>query len=417
MTRNKEDWIDAAEQYVCPNRVDVFRQLGTVPVMGRREGHYFWDMDGRKLFDVHINGGVYNLGHRNPELVEELKRGLDELDMGNHHFVSPARTQLAEALIQSIPGDMGYAVFSPSGSEAVEVCIRTARHATGRRKIISFDGAYHGHGGLALRAGYGDQAAFFLSDRPGDEFIRVPFNDIPALEAALARGDVAAVLCEMIPATQGFPMPDADYYPRVKALCERHGSLFIADEVQTGLGRTGRMWACETFGVVPDLLVTGKGLTGGLYPIAAAVMSRAVGGWLREDGWGYSSTAGGSELGCRVGLKVLEIIGREGVLDQVGEMSKVLGRGLKGIQSRHAALTQVRQCGLVHGLVFNHSQGGAIMAACGFNTGLWAFPAGFDRSVLQFKPGLLIDSGECANLLGLLEDAICQYEELLEGAS
>ncbi|MCG8530136.1 MAG: hypothetical protein MI749_05670, partial [Desulfovibrionales bacterium] len=98
----KDDWIELAARHLCPHRVETFKQLGTVPVMGRRQGHYFWDMDGRKLFDAHINGGTYNLGHRNPELVAVLKEGLDELDMGNHHFVSPARTQLAKALIRSL---------------------------------------------------------------------------------------------------------------------------------------------------------------------------------------------------------------------------------------------------------------------------------------------------------------------------
>ena len=411
----KDDWIELAARHLCPHRVETFKQLGTVPVMGRRQGHYFWDMDGRKLFDAHINGGTYNLGHRNPELVAVLKEGLDELDMGNHHFVSPARTQLAKALIRSLGGDMEYVVFTTSGSEAVEVCLRTARHATGRRRIVCFEGAYHGHGGLSLRAGFGDQAAYFLSELPGEEFVRVPFNDLGAMEAVLRGEDIAGVLCEMIPATLGFPLPQGEYYPRVKALCQRHGSLFIADEVQTGLGRTGKIWACETFGVVPDMVITGKGLTGGLYPIAAAVLSKEAGAWLSREGWGYSSTAGGSELGCRVGLKVLEIIHRDGVMDNVRAASRHLARGLSGIQERHPALKEVRQCGLVHGLVFDHPQGGAIMAACGFNSGLWAFPAGFDRSVLQFKPGLLVDAGACDLLLQLLEASLCQYESFMGG--
>jgi len=407
----KDELIELAAKHVCPGRVETFKQLGTVPVMARREGNYFWDMDGSKLFDVHINGGTFNLGHRNPELIATLKEALDHYDMGNHHFVSSARTHLAKELVNSVPGDMKYCVFTTSGSEAVEVTLRTARKATGRRRIVSFKGSYHGHGGLSLMAGDADQAAYFLSEQPQDEFTQVPFDDPGAMEEILKADDTAAVLCEMIPATIGFPMPSPGFYPQLKKLCEKYGALFIADEVQTGLGRTGKMWACETFGIEPDMLISGKGLTGGIYPIGAAVISEKTAGWLSEDGWGYSSTAGGSELGCVVALKVLEIINRPGILENVREMSAFLAEGLEGIKDRHPFLVEIRQKGLVHGLRFDNPYGGALVTACGFESGLWAFPAGFDRSVLQFKPNLLVNREDCSEALQLLEKAISLCEE------
>jgi acetylornithine/succinyldiaminopimelate/putrescine aminotransferase len=402
----KESIIDLGARFVCPGRVETFRRMGTIPVMARREGNYFWDLDGRRLFDVHINGGTYNLGHRNPEVIEALREATAHYDIGNHHLVSTPRARLAESLARLVPGDMQYSVITPSGAEAVDVAIRSARHATGRRKIVSFQGSYHGHGGLSLGAGYAEQARFFLSGHPEDEMVQVPFNDLARLEEALVDGKAAAVLCEMIPATMGFRMPSDGYYPVVRRLCDESGTAFIADEVQTGLGRTGRFWACEGYDVAPDILVTGKGLSGGIYPIAAAVHTPAMAGWMKEDGWGYSSTFGGSELGCAVALKVLEMIERPGVLENVSAMSSRLARGLDEIQKEHPFLVEIRQNGLVIGLRFDHAVGGALMAASGYESGLWAFPAGFDQSVLQFKPNLLIDEAACDEAMQLLENAI-----------
>jgi len=417
--QDKENLIERASRYVCPERVEAFKMMGSVPVMGRREGNYFWDIDGRKLFDVHINGGTYNLGHRNSEIIDAITDALGVYDIGNHHFVSIARTNLAEKLVKLTPGNMHYTIFTPGGAEAVDITIRTARKFTGRRKIVAFKEAYHGHGGLGLRAGgYAELANYFLSDLPGGEFILVPFNDIKAMEDVLKNGDVAAVLSEMIPATSGFIMPSDGYFPDVKKLCKEHGSLFIADEVQTGLGRTGTLWACQGYNIEPDMLVTGKGLSGGIYPIAAAVLTEEVGSWLKEEGWGHSSTFGGSELGCIVALKVLEILERPEVLKNVNAMSEFVAKGLADIQKRHPFLTEIRQNGLVIGLRFDNEYGGMMMAACSYESGLWAFPAGFDRSILQFKLNILVDQEACEEALLLLEKSIelCE-EKFLKGDS
>jgi len=402
----KQAILDLAARYVCPGRVNTFKLLGTQPVMGRREGHYFWDIDGRRLFDVHINGGTFSLGHRHPEVVAALHEAADRFDVGNHHFASEPRARLAEALARIAPGSLRYSVFSPSGSEANDVAIKTARRATKRRRIVSLLGSYHGHTGLCLAAGDVKNAEYFLSDGPRSEFTQVPFNDLDAMRATLASGDVAGVMLEIIPATLGFPMPAPGYLSGVKALCEEYGALFIADEVQTGLGRTGMMWAVQGYGVEPDLLVTGKGLSGGMYPMAATLLSLRVAGWLEENGWGHVSTFGGSEVGCQVSLKVIEILERPGVLENAKLMSDALGRGLEAIRERHPLLVEIRRNGLVMGLRFDHEMAGPMLTAAGWEVGLWAFFAGYDRSVLQFKPGILLRSEDCDEVLGLLEQAI-----------
>jgi acetylornithine/succinyldiaminopimelate/putrescine aminotransferase len=415
MTHDEKKQIrDLATRYVCPGRVRMFDALGVDLVIGRRAGYRIWDVDGRELLDYHLNGGVFSLGHRNAEIVATLREALDTLDIGNHHFPSVARAQLGEALARLTPGDLQYSVFAASGGEAIDVAIKTARHATKRRTIVSIQKGYHGHTGLALAAGDERFSKMFLSEGPPGTFVQVPFNDRAAMAEVLSRNDAAAVVIETIPATYGFPLPLPEYLAQVKELCARHGALYIADEVQTGLGRTGAMWGVQCFGVEPDILVTGKGLSGGIYPIAAAVLSPRVAGWLDEDGWAHVSTFGGAELGCCVALKVLEICTRSEVRENVRTVAERLGAGLRDIQSRHPDwLIEIRQQGLVMGLKFAHQQGGMLMSKALYEEGIWAMFAGHDLSVLQFKPGMLLDQATCDETLERFERGVRRCRDAL----
>jgi acetylornithine/succinyldiaminopimelate/putrescine aminotransferase len=334
ISERKRRVLELAHEYVVPNRVETFINAGIPLVIGKREGYRLWDIDGHELLDLHLNGGTYNLGHRNPEVLEALHAALEDWDVGNHHFPSEPRALLAEKLARLSPGDLHYCVFTASGSEANDVAIKSARQATGRRKTVCLDSGFHGSSGLSGAAGNDETARFFHSDYP-DDFVKVPFNDIEAMDAALRDGDVAAVLIETIPATAGFVTPKQGYLQEVKALCQRHGTLYIADEVQTGLGRTGKLWGVETFSIDPDILVTGKGLSGGLYPISAVVMTRQVGAWLAEKGWGYVSTFGGAEIGSLVASRVLDICSRPESLANAQHISEYLARGLADVQTRH----------------------------------------------------------------------------------
>jgi putrescine aminotransferase len=404
-SERKRRILERTREYLMPARVEAWEKIGVPLVIGRREGYRIWDVDGRELLDLHLNGGTYNLGHRNPEVMEALREALEELDIGNHHFPSEARADLAEQLAEATPGGLHDCVFTPSGSESNDLAIRVSRHATGRRKVVALEAGFHGRTGLSAAAGEDGVARFFGSDYPG-EFACVPFDDLPAMEKALADRDVACVLMETIPATYGFPVPGDAYLPGVKALCEASGTLFVADEVQTGLGRTGHLWGVEAWNVVPDLLVTGKGLSGGLYPISALVMTREVGAWLAEQGWGYVSTFGGAELGCRVGSKVLEICRRPDSLANARRIAAHLAEGLETLRARHPFLRGVRQKGLVMGLECEGAGGAVQLSRALYQQGVWAMFSGFDPSVLQWKPGLLVDEAYCDLLLERLDAAL-----------
>ena len=398
-------------EYVCPNRVDTFAAAGIDLVVGDRFDYSLFDLDGREYLDFHLNGGVFNLGHCNEEILHEISGAVSTIDIGNHHFPSLQRGELAEALAKCAPRGLHYSVFSASGSEAVDVAIKSARRHTKRRKIIGAAQGYHGRTGISGALGDASSARAFFSDAPPTDAVTVPFNDLEAMETALKDGDAAAVILEAMPATDGFTLPTPDYLPGVKALCERHGTLYIADEVQTGLGRTGRLWGVSAFGVSPDIMVIGKGLSGGYYPIAATMLSKDVGQWLHEDGWGHVSTFGGAELGCIVAKKVLEITQRPETMQTVSRNAAAFKAVLTDMAKRHPFLVEVRQKGLVIGLKFGHPEGGVLMMKQLFDRGLWAIFAGFDRSVLQFKPGLLLSPEDVTESLTILEDALSARED------
>lgn len=408
MSHLKETVIEQNRQYVCPEKIRIFHQIGIDLVIGDREGPYIYDMDGKKLIDVHINGGTYNLGHRNPEIVSAMQEAMAmSLDIGNHHFPSPVRGETAEMLIRLSPGHMKYCVFASGGGEAIDIAIKSARHATRKRKIISIDQGYHGRTGLSGAVGNTKTAAFFYSDTP-DDSVTVAFNDLSSIQSELEKEDVAAVVIETIPATLGFPLPQDGYLSGVKSLCEKTGALFIADEVQTGLSRSGRIWAIEKFDVAPDIIVTAKGLSGGMYPIAATVLNDRAGSWLLEDGFAHVSTFGGSEIGCVIASKVLEIISRPETLSHVNEIASYLSDGLRLLQDKHAFLVEVRQCGLIAGLKFNNELGAVLMSKSLYDNGVWAMFSGYDLSVLQFKPYLFIDKPLVDELIEKLDRSITQ---------
>jgi acetylornithine/succinyldiaminopimelate/putrescine aminotransferase len=387
---SKDDFFARSRAAWNPGKTQFWLDQGIDLVIDRREGYFLWDASGRRLIDMHLNGGTYSLGHRHPELVASLQEALAHFDVGNHHFASVARTALAEKLLETCAPNMGKVVFASGGAEAIDIAIKTARHATRRRKIVSIRKAFHGHTGLAVNAGDARFSKLFLTDNP-EEFPQVEFNDLAAMEAALRGGDVAAVLLETIPATYGFPMPAPGYLTGVKRLCERYGALYIADEVQTGVMRTGEMWAVSTYGVEPDLLVTSKGTAGGLYPLGAVVVSEAAAGWLTEDGFGHISTFGGAELGCIVALKVLEICRRAEVRSIVLAVARRMSEGLHAIQRAHPGFfVGIRQNGLVIGLEFDHPRGAQLVMKALYDNGVWAIFSTLDPRVLQLKPGLLM---------------------------
>lgn len=407
----KHQVIGTFKDHVSSGKAAFFQKYGMDFVMGRREGAFIWDIDGSKrLFNLHCNGGVFNLGHRNNELIEVLKAGLDDYDIGNHHLMSKVRADLAQMLAELMPGDLEYTVFGVGGGEAVDLAFKVARAYTRRTKIISAVGGYHGHTGLALAAGDEKYRIPFGPPAPG--FVQVPFGDCEAIENA-ADTDTAAVILETVPATLGITIPAEDYLRSVRRICNRKGVMLILDEVQTGLGRTGKLWAFEHFDVVPDIVVLGKGLSGGVYPIAATVLRKPLEAVFHDDPFIHVSTFGGAELGCLVALKALEISSKPDFLEHVKCLARGFAKKIEILRLKHASfLVGLRQLGLMMGLVLKDELSGPLLTKTAYDHDLLMIYANNDPSVCQLLPPLVMEAEKIDEIIQHLDKAMTAARRL-----
>ncbi len=409
---DKDTIFELFGRYVSPGKAQFFRSVGIDFVIGRREGPFIWDVSGEKrLIDCHCNGGVFNLGHRHPRIIQALQEGLAALDIGNHHLVSDLRARLGQRLAELTPGDLTYTVFGVSGGEAIDVAIKVARGYTGRTKVISARGGYHGHTGLALAAGDEKYRAPFGPMPPG--FVQVPFNDLDALAATMDE-DTAAVLLETVPATYGMPIPDPDYFPGVRELCDHYGAVLIVDEVQAGLGRTGRLWGIEHFGVVPDIMVIGKGLSGGIYPMTATILRPPLMRVFEPDPFIHVSTFGGAEVGVPVALQVLEMSARPEFLEHVRALADFFAAQFQPFAEKHRGVyVRLRQLGLMMGIELAHPQAGPLFSRMAYDAGLLAVYANNDPRVVQLLPPLIIDVDVAAEIVARVDQALTLLGKVL----
>jgi putrescine aminotransferase len=395
---SREALFDRFATHVNAGKVAAYRALGLEVVMGAREGIRFADAyDGTWYVNCHCNGGVFNLGHRHPAVVAAVRAALDEVDIGNHHLVSDWRAGLAERLAATTGGALPGVVFAVGGGEATDLAIKVARAVTGRTGVVSAQGGYHGHTGLAMAAGDPQYRDPFGPQLPG--FVQVPFDDLDTLAAAVT-DDTAAVILEPIPATLGMPIPAPGYLAGVRRVCDDRGALLILDEVQTGLGRTGTMWAYQQEdGAVPDLLTTGKGLSGGVYPIAATLMTRRVHAFFDDHPFVHISTFGGAELGCVAGLAVLDLLD-DAMLARVRDLGARYAAGFDG------APFTLRQRGLFMGLRFGDAAAGVGATTALIRAGVFAVFANNDPSVVQFLPPLVISDDEADTLIATVRGVL-----------
>jgi putrescine aminotransferase len=402
--QSKAQILEDYARYVNPGRVSVFQQIGLDFVPGRREGVWLWDVDGsRKLLNCRCSGGVFNLGHRPPRVVQALKAALDEIDVGDHMLLDEMRAALGKRLAQLTPGDIQYATFSPGGAEAIDVAIKLARGYTHRPGVISVKGGYHGHTGFALATGEDSFRGKFGPMPPG--FSKVPFGDADALTGAVNE-ETAAVIIETIPATAGMLIPPGDYYPHVREICDAAGAQLIIDEVQSGLGRTGRMWAIEEWGVVPDILVSGKGLSGALYPMSATCHRPHLDAFFQENPFIHLSSFGGAALGCVAALAMLDQITEPGFMEHVRMMGDRFEDGFAELRSRYEIVAGWRQRGLMIGFELIDPHLGPAMSAALAQNGVLAVFANHRPNTVQIMPPLIIQPDEVDFVLDALDRSL-----------
>src|SRR5664280_3279997 len=347
----KQHALDQFATFINPQKVRVMKAAGLDIIEAKRSGPWVWDLDGRRFLDCFTSAGSFDVGRRNPRVVAAAHAAVDSLDNGNFLLCSKAKAELAAKLAEITPGDLSCTMFGTGGGEAIDFAIKLARGSSRRPHIVSTVNGYHGHTGFALSAG--GRASFRDPFEPlMPEFSQVPFGDLDALGAAVDER-TAAVLLEPIQGEGGIVMPPAGYLAGVRAICDRAGALLILDEIQTGLGRTGRWWASEHDGVVPDIMATAKSLGGSLMPISATVFTVELREFLIPNPFIHLSTFGGSDLACAVALEVIAVIEETGLVEHAAAMGERLFAGLHAIAAaRPEVITEVRGRGLMAGIQY-----------------------------------------------------------------
>jgi putrescine aminotransferase len=321
--------------------------LGDV-VEWEAEGSTVRDMRGNEWLDAISFMGVFGLGHRHPKVIDAVKAQLDRMPLNARYFFNKPQADLAKKLVDIAPGGtMRNVFFCNSGSEAVDVALKSARFTTGRSEIISTRESYHGMTiGAVSVSGMSHFKRGIEPLLPGVKF--VTFGDADEL-ARVISDKTACVIVEPVHAGLGSKMAPPDYFRRVRELCDQTGALFIDDEVQTGLGRTGKMWGLDHYpGVAPDLICMGKVLSGGVVPIGATLYNERVVDALSERVVFNTSTFGGGELACAAGLASIEVIEEEKLCERAAESSKHLFAALERVWKKYPQyIREVRGVGMM----------------------------------------------------------------------
>ena len=397
--------LDRYAKHVNPQKVRVLKAAGLGIIESRRDGAWVYDAEGRRLLDCFTSAGSFNVGRRNPEVVRAMHEAVDSLDHGNFLLCSSQKADLAAKLADISPGDLSCVMFGTGGGEAVDFALKLARGATRRARIVHTVNGYHGHTGFALSAAGRD--AYRVPFEPlMPEFVRVEFGDAEAMAGAVDM-HTAAVLVEPIQGEGGIRVPPDGYLRRLRELCTENGAVLILDEIQTGFGRTGKWFACEHEGVVPDIMTVAKSLGGSMVSISATIFTEDLREFLIPNPFIHLSTFGGSDLACMVALKVIEIIESTGLIDHAAEMGAILNAGLNRLAGEFPdAISEVRGRGMMAGLKLADDSMGPRLSYNLSNHGVLAIYSGNEPSVMRIMPALIIEPQEIDFLLDALQGAM-----------
>jgi len=407
-----EDVLRWYEAHLNPGLARVLRFMGFEGIEVRAEGPFVWDHQGRRYIDCLGGFGTFALGHRHPKVLEAVRAQLERMPLSSRLLFNEPQARLAARLAEVLPGRLQYCFFCNSGAEAVEGALKLARLATGREEFLAAENAFHGKtlGALSV-SGREVYRAPFAPLLP--RVRHVPFGDASALAEALSER-TAAVILEPIQGEGGVIVPPQGYLKEVERLCRRVGALLILDEVQTGLGRTGRMFAAEHEGVEPDILCLAKALGGGVMPLGCFAATPELWARFTENPLLHSSTFGGNPLACAAGLATLEVLQEERLPEQAAAKGESLLTRLRHLQEAHPGLIrEVRGRGLLVGLEFAQEDIGELVIAGLAQRGILAAYTLNNPRVIRLEPPLNIPWEVLEEVLQALDEALAQTEGLL----
>ncbi len=431
--QHSTDKFDLHEQYLNKQMVRMLQTIGYDKHYQRAVGQYLYDQEGTEFLDLYSGFGVFAIGRNHPTVIKALQETLT-LELPNlvQLDVSILSGLLAKELLKTTPENINKMFFCNSGTEAVESAIKFARYTTKRDKIVFCDHGYHGltMGSLSLmgekifREGFGP----LLPD-----CISVPFNDLEALEAALSNKDVAAFIVEPIQG-KGVNIPDDNYLPEVERLCKKYGTLFVADEVQTGIGRTGKFWAIDHWGAKPDMICMAKALSGGFVPVGGVAMTEKIMDTVfnrMDRAVVHGSTFGKNNMAMAAGLATLHVIENEKLVENSLAVGTDIINSLNALSGKYEFLKEARGKGMMIAVEFNSPKSLKLKAAWAMleaaNKGLFCqmitIPlfkehhiltqvAGHGMNVVKLLPPLTLTQKDRDNIVNSFDKAIADTHQI-----
>ena len=382
------------------------------------EGSLLCDLLGREYIDCLGGFGIFSAGVNHPVVVKAVTDQMRRMALNSQELLEPWRAALSRVLAEVTPGDLQNSFFINNGTDAIEGAIKLTRLYTKRNTFISTIGGFHGKsmGALSLMG----KASFREPFQPGLQDVRfVPYGDADALESEFRRCEavgvrIAGVVLEPIQGEAGGVVPPRDFFPRARELCTRYGALLIADEIQTGMGRTGKLWGVDHWNVVPDIMCVGKSLGGGVMPLSAFISTAAIWEVMIPNPIIHSTTFGGNPLACAAGLAAIQVTLEEDLPGQAAMKGEFLLRELSCLQQKYPqVLKGAHGKGLLIGMEFPVQEIGWQVASGLFKRGVLVAGTYSKAQVIRIEPALGIPMELLREMLGRLEDTFREVAKTL----
>jgi|TARA_B110000116_G_scaffold232614_1_gene216092 acetylornithine/LysW-gamma-L-lysine aminotransferase len=364
-------------------------------------GSHVWDTDNNEYIDCMGGYGVALVGHRNERVVNAIKSQIDKVITVHSSFYNKTREEFLQTLIDIAPSGLSQVHLNNSGAESIEAAIKFARKFTGKKKMVAMKGSYHGKsmGALSLTFNPKYREPF----QPLVEKVSFsPYGDVNALRDVVDK-DTAFVILEPIQGESGIHVPPEGFLQEVRKICDENDSLLIFDEIQSGLGRTGSMWASEHWKTVPDIMCLAKGIAGGV-PMGATLVRPDILAVMKKGE--HSSTFGGNPLACAAGTATLHALTQDGLIENAKSMGEKFSHGLEELKSKHKIIREVRGKGLMIGVELKFEVKDILME--GIKNGLLLLYSG--RNILRFLPPLVISEEDTVKTLQILDELLTNEE-------